>query len=192
MLSGKLKTFSLSTLLQMCYNESNTGALEFRKFNQLYGKIEFEEGAPVYADFIGLYGLDAVKQLSILQDLEFNFNDKAERTNYNIEMDINFLIIECSKFKDECLEHLTYTQDLLAEKYSVVSVNFFEYDNVCFNSPFVYNINFLELSDNGTYYIVFLDKALNIRIKIVFDIIEGPSIFTNDLLMFLQDKEMLA
>lgn len=187
MFEGKLKTFSISSLLQMCNNESNTGALEFTKNGYMCGKIGFENGAVVYADFAGMKGEHAVKQLSILEDIDFRFNGDGRVDEHNIEMDINYLIIDCSRYKDECIEHLDTIKERFSEKYPVSSVNFFDYDGVFFNFPGIYQINYLEIFDEEGFSVIYTDKSLNVRIKAVF----RETVFTDDLTMFMKKKDML-
>ena len=187
MFEGKLKTFSISSLLQMCQNESNTGTLEFSKNGHMYGTIGFENGAVVYADFVGIKGEHAVKQLSILEDIDFRFNAETRVNEQNIETDINYLIIDCSRYKDECIEHLDTVKEWFSEKYPVHSVDFFEYDSVLFSFPDIYHINYLEISDDEDCSIIYTDKTLNVRIKAVF----RDTVFTDDLTMFMQKKDML-
>lgn len=187
MFEGKLKTFSISSLLQMCHNESNTGALEFSKAGHMCGKIGFENGAVVYADFVGMNGEQAVKQLSILEDIDFKFNGDSRIEEQNIETDINYLIIDCSRYKDECIEHLDTIKETLSEKYPVRWVGFFEYDSVFFSFPNVYQINYLEISDEEGFSVIYTDRTLDVRIRVVFT----DSIFTDDLTMFMKKKDML-
>ncbi|MFO7752980.1 MAG: DUF4388 domain-containing protein [Desulfobacteraceae bacterium] len=187
MFEGKLKTFSISSLLQMCYNESNTGALEFSKNGHFCGKIGFENGAVVYADFVGMKGEQAVKQLSILEDIDFKFNGDEKILERNIETDINYLIIDCSRYKDECIEHLDTIKEKFSEKYPVRSLGFFEYDSIFFSFPETYHINYLEISDEEGFSVIYTDKDLNVRIKAAFH----DNLFTDDLTMFMKKKDML-
>ena len=187
MFEGKLKTFSISSLLQMCHNESNTGALEFSRSGYMCGKVGFVNGTVVYADFVGMKGEQAVKQLSILEDIDFRFNGDSVVDEQNIETDINYLIIDCSRYKDECIEHLDIIKNNLSEKYPVQTVEFFEYDSVFFTFPNVYQIHYLEVSDEDGFTVVYTDKTLDVRIRAVFE----DTIFTNDLVMFMKKKDML-
>lgn len=187
MLTGTLKTFSLAGLLQICSNENSTGALEFSVKGKLCGRIGFESGEVVYADFLGIKGLDALKQITLLKDIEFIYNKDTEPGEKNIDGDINFLIIDCTRYQDECTAYMNNLKKTFPEKYTTESIEIFEYENPVFNALNIYAIHYFEFFDSKSFQVVYLDKNINARVKIVFI----GKIVTDFLLIYMRDKGML-
>ncbi|MFH2093635.1 MAG: DUF4388 domain-containing protein [Pseudomonadota bacterium] len=187
MLMGQLKSFSLESLLQICYNESNTGAIEFWKHDMVYGQIGFEKGSVMYADFLGMKGDGAVKQISLLSDIDFKYNESTQPRERNIKMDINFLTIECSRYKDECSEYLAQLSESISANYSIKRVSFYDYESPFFCFPEKYDIRYFESFIDDEVTVVYWDKNINARIQIIF----SDHIISDSLLMFMEDKDML-
>ncbi|MBF0202404.1 MAG: DUF4388 domain-containing protein [Desulfamplus sp.] len=187
MLTGTLKTFSLAGLLQICSNEGSTGALDFSIKGSFCGRIGFEKGDVVYADFTGIKGIDALRQISLLKETEFVYNKDTETGERNIDMEIDFLMIDCSRYQDECLSYMEDLQKTFPGKYTIEEMSIFEFDNPIYRVLNIRNINYFEYFDNEKYQIVYLDKNINARIKIVFK----GNIVTDYLLIHLKEKGML-
>lgn len=187
MLMGQLKSFSLESLLQICYNESNTGAIEFLKHDIRCGTIGFINGDVVSADFLGMDGIQAIKQISLLEDVDFKYNDTLKPTEKNVESDINFLTIECSRYKDECFEYITKVTEIINENYNVDKVGFYDYDNQMFCEKKGYTIRYFEEIINDVFTVVYLDRVINSRIRIDFN----DHIISDSLLLFLKEKGLL-
>ncbi len=186
MFAGTLRTFSITSLIQVCYNDNSSGTIAFSRGKVLFGKIGFKNGSIVYADFLKTYGIDAVKQLALLEELDFKFDEKIILPEKNIDMDINFLLIDCSKTKDEATEYLDKIRTMFSIKFNVDHVLFYEYRHSFFSSPEIFNINYFEAFDGKSFKVVYLDKNLHARIEMVF----GKKILTNDLLMFMKSKDI--
>lgn len=184
MFAGSLNTFSLTSLMQICYNDSRNGAVEFSRSRDVYGKIGFENGSVVYADFLGSRGIDSVKQISLLQNLDFKFNERALLPEKNIKTDINFLLIDCSRYVDECKEYIGKIRTMFNRKYGVIRAGFYEYGHMYFKAPHLFNVKYLEDWNGSEFFIVFLDKNINARIEVAF----GGKILTDDLMMFMESK----
>lgn len=187
MLNGTLKTFSLGSLLQICSNENNTGALEFSMKNTLCGRIGFENGDAVYADFLGMKGVDAVRQISLLKEIDFQYNNSTEIAERNIDLDINFLMIDCTRYSDESIAYLDDLQDIIQTKYAIESLKFFEYDNCVFTALNLNGVNYFESYENNTVKVVYLDNNIKARIQIVFT----QQILTDYLLIYMRERGIL-
>lgn len=187
MLNGSLKTFSLSSLLQICSNEHNTGMLEFYMSNNICGRIGFENGDVVYADFLGMKGISAVRQISLLKEVDFKYNNTTDIFDKNIDLDINFLIIDSTRYVDESLAYIDEFKAALAEKYAIESLNFFEYDNIVFSSLNLHGVRYFESYYEDKFKVICLDKNVNARIQIVFN----QKILTDSLLIYLLEKGVL-
>lgn len=186
MFAGTLKTFSLTSLMQICYNDGNSGAIEFNREKAVFGKIGFENGNIVYADFLGSKGVDAIKQLSLLNELDFKFNERAILPEKNTSTDINFLLIDCSRHKDECLEYVGKIRTMFSRKYDAYHVGFYEYGDFYFKAPELYNIKYLESFEDNIFKVVYLDKNIHARIELLF----RKKMLTDDLLMFMESKDV--
>jgi len=186
MFSGTLKTFSITSLMQVCYNDGSSGTIAFSREKALVGKLGFKNGCIVYADFLKSYGIGAIKQLALLEELDFKFDERIILPEKNIDVDINFLLIDCTKTKDEATEYLKKITAMFSIKYNVDQVLFYEYRHSFFSSPEIFNINYFEAFDGVNFMVVYLDKNLQARIELVF----GEKILTNDLLMFMKSKDI--
>ncbi|MBF0203056.1 MAG: DUF4388 domain-containing protein [Desulfamplus sp.] len=188
MLNGTLKTFSLGSLLQICSNENNTGALEFSMKGNLYGRIGFENGDAVYADFLGMKGVDSIRQISLLKDIDFKYNNATEVSEKNIEVDINFLMIDCTRYADESIAYLDELEENIRKKYPFIqSLKFFEYDNCVFTALNLHGINYFESYQQDIFMVIYLDNNIKARIQIVFT----KQIMTDYLLIYMREKGML-
>lgn len=107
MLQGTLKTFSLIGLLQMCSGENSTGLLKFFVKGALCGTIGFQNGELFSAQFIDMSSIDAVRQIALLQELEFQYEMGADPGTRNIDTDVEFLIIDLTRYIDESAEYLS-------------------------------------------------------------------------------------
>ncbi len=186
MFAGTLKTFSITSLMQVCYNDNSSGTIAFSREKALVGKIGFKNGSIVYADFLKTYGTEAIKQLALLEKLDFKFDEKIILPEKNIDVDINFLLIDCSKTKDEATEYLDKIRTMFSKKYTAKHVVFYEYRHLFFSSPEIFDINYFEAFDGENFTVVYLDKNLHARIEVVFEKI----ILTNDLWMFMKSKDI--
>lgn len=184
---GKLKSFSLESLLQICYNESNTGSIEFFKNDIYCGQIGFLKGSAVNANFLGQEGVEAIQQISLLEDLDFKYNETAKPKTKNVESDVNFLTIECTRFKDECLEYISDLTESFSKVFNTKHISFYDYDSPFFTSPQNYEIHYFEATEGSDFNIIYWDKKTNLRIKVLF----GEPIPSDSLLVFLQDKGIL-
>ncbi len=187
MLIGTLKTFSLTGLLQICSNENSTGALDFSVKGKLCGRIGFRQGEVVYADFLGMKGIDALRQISLLREIEFIYNKETELGESNIDVDIDYLMIDCTRYQDECLSYMDTLKNNFPGTYSIGTIDVFEYDDPVFRALTVYNVSYFEVFDNHTFQVVYLDKNINARIKIVFI----DHVVTESLLVYMKEKGML-
>ncbi|MBF0378238.1 MAG: DUF4388 domain-containing protein [Desulfamplus sp.] len=187
MLNGTLKTFSLGSLLQICSNENNTGALEFSMKGSLCGRIGFENGDVVYSDFLGMKGVDAVRQISLLKEIDFQYNNSIEIYEKNIDIDINFLTIDCTRYTDESIAYLDELKESILNKYKIESLKFFEYDNVVFTSLNLHGVHYFESGEDEKFNIIYLDRNINARIQIVFN----QKILTDYLLIYMREKGIL-
>jgi len=187
MLNGTLNTFSLGSLLQICSNENSTGALEFFMKSTLCGRIGFENGDVVYADFLGMKGVDAVRQLSLLKKIDFKYNNSTEIAERNIDLDINFLMIDSTRYADESIAYLDDLQEVIRTKYAIESLKFFEYDNCIFTALNFYGVNYFESYENNISNVVYLDRNIKARIQIVFT----QQILTDYLLIYMRERGIL-
>ncbi|MBF0233405.1 MAG: DUF4388 domain-containing protein [Desulfamplus sp.] len=187
MLTGTLKTFSLAGLIQICSGENSAGALDFSIKGKFCGRIGFENGNIVYADFIGMKGIEALRQISLLKEIEFLYNKDAEIGEKNIDVDTDFLIIDCTRHQDECTAYMNKLQNTFPGKYSVESIDIFEYDDPVFVALNLYHVHYFESFDSYKFRVVYLDKNINARIIIVFK----GNIVTDYMLIHLKDKGML-
>ncbi len=186
MFAGTLKTFSLTSLMQICYNDSNNGTIEFNMEKAVLGKIGFENGNIVYADFLGSKGIDAIKQLSLMSELDFKFNERLVLPEKNVNIDFNFLLIDCSRHNDESREYLAKIRTMFSKKYDTYQTSFYEYQDFYFKAPELYHIKYLEAFDGKTLKVVYLDKNIHARIELLF----RKKILTDDLLMFMESKDV--
>jgi hypothetical protein len=186
MFAGTLKTFSITSLLQVCYNDSSSGTIAFSRGKAVVGNIGFENGSIVYADFLGTKGIDAVRQLALLEELDFKFDEKVTLPEKNINVDINFLLIDCSKCKDEATEYIGKIRAMFSMKYNVGHVIFYEYRHSLFLSPEIFNIKYFEAFDGKNFIVVYLDKNIHARIELLFE----KKKLTNDLLMFMKTRDI--
>lgn len=187
MLNGTLKTFSLGSLLQICSNENNTGALEFSIGNNLCGRIGFQNGDAVYADFLGMKGIDAVRQLSLLKTIDFNYNNSTEISEKNIDLDINYLMIDCTRYADESIAYLAELRESIKKKYTIQSLKFFEYDNYVFTAFNLYGTQYFESYENNILKVVYLDKNIKANIQIIFT----QQVLTDYLLIYMRKEGIL-
>ncbi len=186
MFAGSLSTFTLTSLIQICYNDSRNGAIEFTRGKDIYGKIGFENGRIVYADYLGGQGVDAIKQMALLSQLDFKFNDRTILPDTNVNTDINFLLIDCSRYVDESTEYLEKIRNMFDRKYTVDRVGFYEYGHPYFKVPHLFHIKYLETYDENYFTIIYLDKNIHARIEVLF----RKKILTDDLLMFMESKDV--
>ncbi|MCD4721511.1 MAG: DUF4388 domain-containing protein [Desulfobacula sp.] len=187
MFAGTLKTFSITSLIQVCYNDSSSGTIAFSREKAVVGKIGFENGSIVYADFLGTKGIDAVRQLALLEKLDFKFDERIILPEKNINVDINFLLIDCSKCKDEAREYIDKIGAMFSIKYNTDHVIIYEYRHSFFSCPEIFNIKYFEAFDGRNFMVVYLDKNIHARIELLFE----KKILTNDLLMFMKSKDIL-
>ncbi|MBF0469137.1 MAG: DUF4388 domain-containing protein [Desulfamplus sp.] len=174
-------------MLQICSNENNTGALEFSMKGSLCGRIGFENGDAVYADFLGMKGVDAVRQISLLKELDFKYNNSTEISERNIDFDINFLTIDCTRYTDESIAYLDELKEKIQKKYAIDSLKIFEYDNYVFVALNLLGVSYFESYENNILKVVYIDKNINARIQIVFT----QQILTDYLLIYMREKGFL-
>lgn len=187
MFAGTLKTFSVSNLMQMCYNDNNTGIIEFKKLSILYGRLGFINGSIIYAKFLDSEGIKAVRQLTLIQDLEFHFIPQVPKMKPNIKTDINFLLLDCSRYRDECVEYIDRVKSLFQTKYTIKKAGFYQFMNSQFAFPDLYRIKYFELYDQANMTVIYLDKNISARIELLF----ANRILTSELLMFMGDKDII-
>ncbi|MCP3874367.1 MAG: DUF4388 domain-containing protein [Desulfobacteraceae bacterium] len=186
MFTGTLKTFSVTNLMQMCYNDNNTGTVEFTKNNTSCARMGFSNGRLMYAKLLGIEGIEAVKQLTLLQDLNFNFTPQAPQMGANIKTDINFLLLDCSRYMDECVEYIGRLKNLFPAKYALKGARFYQYAHNYFASYDLYHVKYFEVYDQTDMTVIYQDKNIGARIEILFE----NKILTNDLLMFMDEKDI--
>ena len=186
MFAGTLKTFSITSLLQVCHNDNSSGTIAFSRGKAVAGKIGFVNGSIVYGDFLGNFGLDAVKQLALLEELDFKFDEKIILPEKNIDEDINFILIDCAKRKDDALEYLDKIRIAFSAEYKADHVFVYEYPDSFFLSPEIFDIKYFEIFDGKNFIVVYFDKNINARIELLFT----KQILTNDLLMFMKSKDI--
>jgi len=186
MFAGTLKTFSITSLMQVCYNDNSSGTIALSREKSVVGKIGFSNGSIVYADFLGVYGIDAVKQLALLEELDFKFDEKIILPEKNINADINFLLIDCAKRKDDAMEYLNKIRRVFSVKYNIDHALIYEYSHsLCF-SPEIFDIKYFEFFDGENFIVVYLDKNINARIELLFK----KEILTNDILIFMKTRDI--
>ncbi len=186
MFTGTLKTFSVTNLMQMCYNDNNTGTVEFTRDDTTCARMGFINGRLVYAKLLESEGIKAVKQLALLQDLNFNFTTQSPKTEPNIKTDINFLLIDCVRYIDECTEYVDRLKNQFPAKYALKDVGFYQYGHDHFTFYDHYQVKYFEVYDQKNMTVVYQDKNIGARIELLFT----TRILTNDLLMFLGEKDI--
>lgn len=186
MLTGSLKTFSFTNLMQMCYNENTTGTIEFTKDSSSYAKMGFTGGRLTHANFLDSEGGNAVKQLTLLKDLDFNFKAEQIAAEPNITTDINFLLLECSRFLDECMEHMEMLRQVFSARYNLEKADFYQYRHGHFIFPDVYPVRYFETYDQNEMSVVFHHDKMGAKVELIFH----DKILTNDLLMFMDEKDI--
>ena len=186
MFAGTLKTFSIISLIQTCHNDGSSGTIEFSRKETVIGKIGFEDGNIINASFLGIKGIGAIKQLILLEELDFQFNERIILSEKNISTDINFILIDCSRHKDEAREYISKIRRLFSIKYNADHVIFYEYRHLVFTSPEIFNIKYFEEFNGKDFTVVYLDKNIHARIELLFE----KKILTNDLLMFMKSKDI--
>lgn len=184
MLTGSLKSFSFTNLMQMCFNDNTTGTIQFTKDTSSYAKMGFTGGRLTHAQFLENTGIRAVKQLTLLEDLDFQFSDEVPETKPNVETDINFLLLECSRYLDECTEHLEHLKDIFQGQPGFSDARIYQYGQGHFIFYDVYTIRYFEIFDQEKMKVVYHDGIMDTRIELQF----SNRVLTNDLLMFMSDK----
>ena len=187
MLQGTLKTFSLIGLLQMCAGESSTGLLKFFIKGDMCGAIGFQKGELFSAQFIDMSGIDAVRQIALLQELEFQYDMDADPGTRNIDTDVDFLIIDLTRYLDESTEYFSTLKSTFLETYPKATINLCSYDYPLLRELKDANIHYLEWVEGGDVHVIYLDRQINARIGIVFQ----DMLTTDYLLMALRDKGMM-
>ncbi|MEN8210419.1 MAG: DUF4388 domain-containing protein [Thermodesulfobacteriota bacterium] len=186
MFAGTLKTLSIPSLIQTCSSNGSSGTMEFSSKKVVMGRIGFENGDINNANFLDINGINAVKQLTLLEELDFELNEKIISPKKNINVDINFLLIECARYKDEIKEYLKKIKTLFSIEYNIGHVIVYKYRHFVFTSPEIFKIKYFEAFDGKNFIVVYLDKNIDARIELLFK----EPILTNDLLMFMQNKDV--
>jgi len=184
--AGTLKTFSITNLIQTCSYDGSSGTIEFSSKKVVIGRIGFKNGDIINAKFLDINGVDAVKQLALLEELDFEFNEKIILPEKNFNVDINFLLIECSRYQDESREYIEKIKTLFSIQYNIDHVILYEYRHSVFISPEIFNIRYFEAFDGKDFIVIYWDKNIDARIELRF----GEQILTNDLLMFMKNKDI--
>jgi hypothetical protein len=186
MFAGTLKTFSITSLIQTCSSDGSSGTIEFSSKKVVIGRIGFKNGDIINANFLDMNGVDAVKQLALLEELDFEFNEKIISPKENLNVDINFLLIECSRYQDEAREYIEKIKTLFSIQYNIDHVTLYEYRHSVFISPEIFKIRYYEAFDEKDFIVIYWDKNIDARIELLF----GEQILTNDLLMFMKNKDI--
>jgi hypothetical protein len=184
MLTGSLKTFSCTNLMQMCDTDNTTGTIEFTKDGISYGNLGFNKGTLTHAQFTTTVGIEAAKQLTLLQDLDFNLTTDIQKTKPNIKTDITFLLLEVTRYMDECTEYLDQIKPLFENKFSLRKIQFYQYEHTHFAFPDVYPIKYFEVYDQTQMIVIYYAEKINCMIKVLF----ADKILTSDLLKFMKGK----
>jgi len=187
MFAGTLKTFSVTNLMQMCYNDSNTGIIEFTKNDICYALMGFIKGRIIYAKLLESEGINAVRQLTLIQDLNFSFITQTPDMKPNLKTDINFLLLDCSRYMDESVEYIEQLKNLFPPKYAIKDAGFYQYGHNHFTYHELYQIKYFEAYDQTDMTIVYQDKKIGARVELLF----ASRVLTNDLLMFMGEKDIL-
>jgi len=186
MFAGTLKTFSLTSLLQTCSSDGSSGTIKFSSKKAVVGNIGFKNGSIINAYFLNIQGIEAVKQLSLQEELGFEFDENFFAPEKNLNVDINFLLIECSRYKDEVREYIKKMSTLFCKHYNTEHVILYGYQHFAFTFPEIFNIKYFESFDGKNFIAVYLDKNINARVELSFD----EEILTNDLLIFMKNKDI--
>jgi Domain of unknown function (DUF4388) len=181
MFAGSLKTFSTTNLMQMCYNENNTGIIEFKKKDTSYAFLSFINGRIMHAKFLEHDGISAVRQLTLIQDLDFHFIAQAPDIKPNIKTDINFLLLDC-------IDYIDQLKNVFPVKYALKGAGFYQYEHGHFASCDLYRIKYFEIYNQPNMNVIYQDKNIKARINLLF----SNRILTNDLLTFMTEKDMLG
>jgi len=197
MLKGNLSSFSLISLMQICDNENKSGAIIFADPQENYecGEIYFSQGYPVYAHFFDRRGMEAIQQLHLASRHDFHFQEGKNEPGKNIEKDLNFILLECSRHKDEIEGYMQKLKPAIAKRFGTESVKIFDYGASCLQlftrlSPVLdlQGIDYYEFSNDDRHSFIFFDK--NISAHIIVDAEEH--LYTDEILAFLREKEILA
>ncbi len=196
MLRGNLSSFSLISLLQVCDNENKSGAIVFSdpENERVCGKIYSSQGTPVYAYFLDQLGIEAIKLLHLASRHDFYFQESLQPPEKNVHADLNFLLLECSKHKDEVQGYLQKLEPEIKKRFDVSSVRVFAYEAQCLNlfaemAPILEleKIEYYEFSTPGENSFVFLDKNISTHVQV-----DTPNtLYTDEIIDFLHKKDLL-
>lgn len=187
MLQGTLKTFSLTGLLQMCTGENSTGSLNFFVKGALCGAIGFEKGTLISARFFDLAGVNAIRQIALLQSLEFQYDAQSKPAARNIDTEVDFLIIDLTRYLDECTEYLSDLKHQLSKIHSTIELHFCRYDHPLFKVLHHTSLHYLEWMEETRLRVIYFDRKIDARVDLFFE----KSVTTDYLLMCLRDKGMI-
>ncbi|MFP4168157.1 MAG: DUF4388 domain-containing protein [Desulfonatronovibrionaceae bacterium] len=197
MLSGNLSSFSLISLLQICNNENKDGAIIFASPDEgeECGSIYFTGGTPEYARFFDRQGIEAVKQLHLASRHDFHFDPGRKNPGENIDKDLNFILLECSRHKDEIESYMQKLKPVMQKRFGADAVTLFTYENKCIRlfaelGQIVdfKEIEFYEFLNDNRHVFIFFDQNITAHIQVE----AGTQLYTDEIVNFLREKGMLS
>lgn len=196
MLTGNLKSFSLVSLLQICDTEQKSGGiiLTSKNHSSSCGSIFFDHGAPVYAHYNSYRGLDAIKQIHVSSHHDFNFEEGQKIPERNVNVELNIIILECTRYKDECARHINLLRAELTQHFGQSEVEILGEETTCMRSFSQLNnilsfrkIKFYQPVDNENSF-VFFDKIMSSYLQVKTE----QTVFTDEIIKYLRSKGLLS
>ncbi len=197
MLKGNLSSFSLISLLQICDNENKNGAIVISSPEEEVecGSIHFNQGTPEYAYFFDRQGIEAVKQLHLASRHDFHFQEGKRSPGENIQDDLNFILLECSRHKDEIEGYMEKLRPVLKKRFSADSVSLFTYENKCLRlfaelGPILDfgEIEYYEFFNENRHTFIFFDQNIAAHVQVETE----AKLYTDEIVLFLREKGILT
>lgn len=197
MLKGNLSSFSLISLLQICDNENKNGAIVISSPEEGVecGSIYFNQGTPEYAYFFDRQGIEAVKQLHLAGRHDFHFQEDKDSPGNNLKDDLNFILLECSRHKDEIEGYMEKLRPVLKKRFNADSVNLFTYENKCLRlfaelGPILDfgEIEYYEFVNENRHTFIFFDQNIAAHVQVETE----AKLYTDEIVSFLREKGILS
>jgi hypothetical protein len=167
MLQGNLEDTPITSVLQICNNESLTGVLSLNHGDENIGQIFFNGGSIVQAKTFFNSGLNALNELSIVKCGEFHIKKDNVNFDNEIKQDFNFLLLNIIKYSDE-IQHKS--SNISSEFHSMNIQVFYAPESL----PLIKIVHDLGINCNNTSYSYIYLKKNNFLFYVKYD---GMTVF---------------
>jgi len=125
MLKGDIDIISVSTVIQLCYQEKKSGCLSLYNGKTKIGEIFLKNGQIIAAHMGNVKGEKAFYKLISLKKGEFLFENNVSFPEQEIDLPYEYLFLEAVRQQDETKNYLESIEKKLAGKVSQVEEEFF-------------------------------------------------------------------